>query len=97
VQAQEQPNSSQVPPVQAAGGQIAEVLPATLLLPEATPVKLKLLHTLNSKTVVIDDPLNFVVAGDLIVNGEIVAKTGAVPQRLLASSRTAGQDFCLPL
>jgi len=37
------------------------------------------------------------VAGDLIVNGEIVAKTGAVPQRLLASSRTAGQDFCLPL
>jgi hypothetical protein len=55
-----------------------EVSPATLLLPESTPVKLKLLHSLNSKTVVVDDPLNFAMAEDLIVNGKIVSKTGAV-------------------
>lgn len=88
--AQEQPNSSQTPPAQAAAGQVPAVSPptaslettspkpASLLLPEATPVKLKLLHSLNSKTIVVDDPLNFAVAEDVIVKGEIVAKVGAV-------------------
>jgi hypothetical protein len=41
-------------------------------------VKLKLLHSLNSKTIVVDDPLNFAVAEDVIVNAKIVAKVGAV-------------------
>jgi hypothetical protein len=76
--AQEQPTSSQAPSAQPAGGQMPEASPATLLLPEATPVKLKLLHSLNSKTVVVDDPLNFAVAEDVMVNGKIVAKAGAV-------------------
>jgi len=52
--------------------------PETLFLPEATPVKLKLLHSLNSKTVVVEDPLNFGLAEDVIVNGKIIAKAGAV-------------------
>jgi len=89
-QAQEQSNWSQTPPAQTAAGQTPEVSPptasvektstkpASLLLPEATPVKLKLLHSLNSKTVVVDDPLNFAVAEDVIVNDRIVAKAGAV-------------------
>lgn len=89
-QAQEQSNSSQTPPAQPAAGRTPEVSPptasvektstkpASLLLPDATPVKLKLLHSLNSKTVVVDDPLNFAVAEDVIVNDKIVAKAGAV-------------------
>ncbi len=64
--------------------------PATLLLPEATPVKLKLLHSLNSKTVVVDDPLNFAVAEDLIVNGKITAKTGAVAIGRVRQAKPAG-------
>ena len=38
--------------------------PQNVLLREDTPVKLKLLHRLNSKTVVVDDPPNFAVAED---------------------------------
>ena len=85
---QEKPNSSQTQPAQAATGQVPAVSPhslettstkpSSLLLPEATPVKLKLLHSLNSKTIVVDDPLNFAVAEDVIVNAKIVAKAGAV-------------------
>jgi hypothetical protein len=41
-------------------------------------VKLKLLHSLNSKTVVKDDPLNFAVAEDVVVNDKIVVTVGAV-------------------
>ena len=88
--AQEQPNSTQKPSPQAADGQMPQVspptasletastMPSNLLLPEATPVKLKLLHSLNSKTVVKDDPLNFAVAEDVVVNDKIVVKVGAV-------------------
>ncbi len=52
--------------------------PSPLVLPEATPVKLKLLHTLNSKTVVEGDPLNFALAENLIVNDQLAVKAGAV-------------------
>jgi len=76
--AQEQPNGSQASSAQPPARQTTEVPPATLLLPEATPVKLKLLHSLNSKTVVEGDPLNFAVAEDVIVNGETAVKAGAV-------------------
>lgn len=87
--AQQQPDPSQTQPAQAAGQspegspptpslETTSTKPSSLLLPEATPVKLKLLHSLNSKTVVEDDPLNFAVAEDVIVNGKIVARAGAV-------------------
>jgi hypothetical protein len=87
---QEQPNSSQKPPAQTTAEPIPEgspptasletssTKPSSLLLPEATPVKLKLLHSLSSKTVVEDDPLNFAVAEDVTVKDKIVAKVGSV-------------------
>lgn len=110
--AQEQPNSSQTPPAQAAAGQTPAVSPPTaslettwtkpssLLLPEATPVKLKLLHSLNSKTVVESDPLNFAVAEDVIVNEKVVAKVGAVAigrVRQAKPARTLGRGGQLAL
>jgi hypothetical protein len=49
----------------------------TVVLREGTAIKLKLLHTLNSKTVVVDDPLNFAVAEDVVMDGNVVIKTGA--------------------
>ncbi len=52
-------------------------LAITVLLRDGTPVKLKLLHTLNSKTVVLDDPLNFSLAEDVVVDGKLVVKAGA--------------------
>jgi hypothetical protein len=78
MQAQEHPNSIQASSAQGAAEQMPEVLPTALLLPEATPVKLKLLHSLNSKTVVVDDPLNFALAEDIILNDKIVSKKGVV-------------------
>ena len=99
---QEQPNSSQTPHAQAAAGQVPDVSPPTasdettstkpssLLLPEATPVKLKLLHSLNSKTIVPDDPLNFAVAEDVIVNDKIVAKAGTVAIGRVRQAKPAG-------
>jgi hypothetical protein len=88
--AQEQSNSSQPTPKQGAvpaapessplstSIETASTKPLKLLLSEGTPVKLKLLHSLNSKTVVEDDPLNFAVAEDVIIKDVIVAKAGSV-------------------
>ena len=98
--AQEQPTSSQAPSAQPTKEQEPKDSPATLFLPEATPVKLKLLHTLNSKTVVVDDPLNFVVAEDIIVNGKTIAKAGAVAigrVRQAKPARTLGRGAQLAL
>jgi hypothetical protein len=50
--------------------------PTSPLLREGTAVKLKLLHTRNSKTVVVGDPLNFSVAEDVVVDGIDVVKVG---------------------
>jgi hypothetical protein len=55
----------------------AKLATGTVVLREGTPVKLKLLHTLNSKTVVVDDPLNFAVAEDVVVDGSVFIKAGA--------------------
>lgn len=49
----------------------------TLLLKEGTPVRLKLLHTLNSKTVMPDDPLNFSVAEGVVAGGKTLVRAGA--------------------
>jgi hypothetical protein len=75
--AQEEPKPNQPPAALLAAGQTSEPPPATLLFPEGTPVKLKLLHPLNSKTVVVDDPLNFALAEDLIVAGKVAVRAGA--------------------
>jgi len=49
----------------------------TVVLREGTAIRLTLLHTLDSKTVVVDDPLNFAVAEDVVVDGNVVIKAGA--------------------
>jgi hypothetical protein len=73
-----------------------------VLLKEGTPVKLKLLHTLNSKTAVPDDPLNFAVAEDVVVDGRILVKAGAPaigrvrhvkPARTLGRGAELGMDI----
>jgi hypothetical protein len=46
-------------------------------LRDGTLVKLKLLHRLYSKVVVVDDPVNFVVAEDVIQDGEVVILAGS--------------------
>jgi hypothetical protein len=91
---QETPEPKQAPTAQPVAGQTPEVPPATLVLSEATPVKLKLLHTLNSKTVVVDDPLNFALAEDVTVKGKVIAKAGAVAigrVRQAQAARTLGR------
>lgn len=100
VQAQEHPNPGPEPSAQVAAEQMPEASPAPLLLPEATPVKLKLLHSLNSKTVVVDDPLNFAMAEDLIVNGKTISKTGVIAigrVRQAKPARTLGRGGQLAL
>jgi hypothetical protein len=70
------------------------------LLHEGTPIKLKLLHTLNSKTVVVDDPLNFAVAEDLIFDGQTIVKAGAPAigrVRQAKPARTLGRGAQLAL
>src|SRR6516225_5964789 len=52
--------------------------PPSVVLREGSAVKLKLLHSLNSKTVIADDPLNFSLAEDVLVNGTTLVKAGAV-------------------
>lgn len=76
---QERPNSSQTPSAPAAASlETPSAKSSSHLLPEATPVKLKLLHSLNSKTVVEDDPLNFALAEDVVINDTVMAQAGAV-------------------
>lgn len=78
---QESPPSSQGQSSKAAASAPSEAktLPVAgmVVLREGTLVKLKLLHTLNSKTVVVDDPLNFAVTEDVVVDGSVLIKAGA--------------------
>jgi hypothetical protein len=74
------PQSTQAtPPSEAASRDASSASAAepTLFLKEGTPVRLKLLHTLNSKTVVPGDPLNFSVAEDVVADGKTLVKAGA--------------------
>jgi hypothetical protein len=76
------------------------VQPCTAVLLEGTPVKLKLLHSLSSKTVVVDDPLNFAVAENVIVDGAILVKAGAPAigrVRQARAARTMGRGAQLGL
>jgi hypothetical protein len=71
----QQPDPSRIPPTQSGDSTANLLLP---VLPEGTPIKLKLQHALHSKTVVVDDPLNFLVAEDVIVDGRPLIAAGAV-------------------
>src|SRR5512143_644658 len=97
-----QPPAAQAPAVSAPEDftKTAATNPSTVLLKEATPVKLKLLHPLNSKVVVEDDPLNFALAEDLVIDGNTVAKAGAVAigrVRRAKPARTLGRRAQLSL
>lgn len=83
--ATEQMPSPQVP---------AAVSHAAVILPEGTSLRLRLLHPLNSKTVVADDPLNFALAEDVSINGTTLAKAGSFAigrVRQATSARTFGR------
>jgi len=60
------------------------------VLPEGTAVKLKLLQPLNSKIVVVDDPLNFSVAEDVVVDSKALVKAGTVAIGRVRQARRAG-------
>jgi hypothetical protein len=92
--AQEPPGPQPAPSPQPAAEEKPEAPPAALVLPEGTPVKLKLLHALNSKTVVVDDPLNFALAEDVTVKGKVAAKAGSFAigrVRQAKAARTMGR------
>lgn len=71
----QEPQKPSEPPPTSQGSAPAQ--DATVLLKEGTLLNLKLLHTLNSKTVVLDDPLNFALAEDVVLNGKTLVKAGA--------------------
>jgi hypothetical protein len=97
------PQSTRTTQVPEADSQVASTAPTTettVLLKEGTPVKLKLLHTLNSKTVVPDDPLNFSVAEDVVADGKTLVKAGAPAigrVRHAKPARTLGRGAALGL
>src|SRR5246127_2584844 len=70
------------------------------LLPEGTPVKLKLLHTLNSKVITPGDPLNFSVAENVVIEGKAVVPAGAAAfghVQVAKPARTLGRGAQLAL
>jgi hypothetical protein len=87
--AQDRAISSQSPP-----GGASSTDPSGVILREGTPVKLKLLHSLNSKILVADDPLNFSLAEDVLVDGKTVVRAGAAAigrVRAAKPARTLGR------
>jgi hypothetical protein len=73
---------------------VAAVVPAAsqekVVLREGTPVNLKFAQSLSSKTAGEDDPVNFVVAEDLVVDGFVVAKAGTFATGSVSHSKRAG-------
>jgi hypothetical protein len=62
----------------------------TFVLREGTPVRLKFAQSLNSKTAAEDDPINFLVAEDLLVGDIVVAKAGTFATGSVSHSKRAG-------
>jgi hypothetical protein len=92
--------TKQVPEADSQAASTASTTETTVLLKEGTPVKLKLMHTLNSKTVVPDDPLNFSVAEDVVADGKTLVKAGAPAigrVRHAKPARTLGRGAALGL
>lgn len=97
---QENSSQSQQPSTSVPAQAVALSNSGAILLKEATPVKLKLLHALNSKTVVKDDPLNFALAEDLVVDGKVVARADSAAigyVRQARGARTLGRGAQLAL
>ena len=62
----------------------------TVTLREGTPVQLKFAQALNSKTAVEDDPVNFVVAEDVVVDGVVIARAGTFAAGNISHAKRAG-------
>jgi hypothetical protein len=93
---------TEIRPTENSGSTSTSTGTTNMVLPEGTVVKLKLLHTLNSKTVVLDDPLNFSVAEDVVVGGKSVVKAGSpaigrVRQAKRASTMGRGAELGLEM
>ncbi len=72
----------------------------TAVLRDGTPIKLKLLHRLYSKTIVADDPVNLAVAEDVVVDGFVVVPAGSAAigrVRNAKPARTLGRGAQLGL
>lgn len=78
----------------------SDAQPGTVMLQEGTPVKLKLLQRLYSKVIVPDDPVNFSVVDDIIVDGRVAIPAGAAAigrVRNAKPARTLGRGAQLGL
>ncbi len=74
----------------AAAPAVASAAPQTLTLPEGTPVKLKFAQKVSSKTAMEDDPVTFILAEDLLIDGVLVAKAGAFAAGSISHAKRAG-------
>lgn len=68
----------------------AGIPPATLKIPDSTPVKLLLLDRLNSSINQIDDIIHFEVAEDVKVRGEVIIPKGALAAGHMVEARSSG-------
>jgi hypothetical protein len=64
--------------------------PSTVTLREGTPVQLKFAQALNSKTAAEEDPVNFLVAEDVVVDGVVIAKAGTFAAGAVSHAKRAG-------
>jgi hypothetical protein len=89
--AQDAPPPANVQPAPlAATAAPATAAPSTVVLREGTHLELKLAHNLSSKTAVEDDPVNFVLAEDLVVDNVVVARRGAFATGSVSHTKRAG-------
>jgi hypothetical protein len=93
---------TEIPPTENSASTGTSTATTSMVLREGTVVKLKLLHALNTKTVVLDDPLNFSVAEDVVVDGKSVVKAGSpaigrVRQAKRASTMGRGAELGLEM
>ncbi len=61
-----------------------------IVLREGTEVKLKFAQALTSKTAAEEDPVNFLLAEDLVVGDLVVAKAGAMATGVVSHAKRAG-------
>jgi hypothetical protein len=84
------PANVQPAPVAAATAPATTATPSAVVLREGTRLELKLAQNLSSKTAVDDDPVNFVLAEDLVVDNVVVARKGAFATGSVSHTKRAG-------
>ena len=84
------PSNVQPVPFTAAAAPAATAASSTVVLREGTRLELKLAQNLSSKTAVDDDPVNFALAEDLVVDNVIVARRGAFATGSVSHTKRAG-------